>query len=404
MSKFSTPGRLLGPQFASPPLAPFATRPQASRGRYFPEAESATRTCYQRDRDRIIHSTAFRRLKHKTQVFVQHEGDYYRTRLTHSLEVSQIARSLARMLGLDEDLAEALALSHDLGHPPFGHAGEAALDACMTAHGGFDHNAQALSLVTRLEHRYADFDGLNLTWETLEGLVKHNGPLIGEGKTRADLPEALANFPWDLEFSTHAGPEAQIAALSDDIAYVNHDIDDGLRANLFETEELFGAALAGPIFRHVSETHSGLEKGRLIGESVRRLITNMVSDVAEETGRRLAALGPRTAADIRGAKEPVAAFSEPMRGGIVALKEFLHRSMYRHRRVVEVMTNAQAGLTALFDAFITDPNLLPKDWMEQCGAAEETRTARAVCDYIAGMTDRFALQEYRRLFHAEFPL
>jgi dGTPase len=404
MSKPKPPGRLLGPQFAAPPLASFATRPEASRGRYWPEEESPTRTCYQRDRDRIIHSTAFRRLKHKTQVFVQHEGDYYRTRLTHSLEVAQIARSLARMLGLDEDLAEALALSHDLGHPPFGHAGEAALNACMAARGGFDHNAQALSLVTRLEHRYAGFDGLNLTWEALEGLVKHNGPLIGVGAAPDSLPEAVANFPWDLELSTHAGPEAQIAALSDDIAYVNHDIDDGLRANLFETEEVFEAGLAGPIFRAVSEAHPGLEKGRLIGEAVRRLITCMVSDVAEKTGRRLTQLRPETAADIRAAREPVAAFSEPMHAGVVSLKAFLHRSMYRHHRVMDVMTNAQKALTALFDAFLAEPNLLPKDWTEQCGAAGERQTARAVCDYIAGMTDRFALQEYRRLFHAEFPL
>jgi dGTPase len=404
MSKFPPPGRLLGPQFAAPPLAPFATRPEASRGRFWPEEESRTRTCYQRDRDRIIHSTAFRRLKHKTQVFVQHEGDYYRTRLTHSLEVAQIARSLARMLGLDEDLAEALALSHDLGHPPFGHAGEAALDACMSGYGGFDHNAQALSLVTRLEHRYADFDGLNLTWETLEGLVKHNGPLLAADKTRDDLPEAVADFPWDLELATHAGPEAQIAALSDDIAYVNHDIDDGLRAHLFETSELFDAALAGPIFRKVADAHPGLEKGRLIGEAVRRLITHMVSDVAEETGRRLAALQPRSAADIRAASRPVVAFSVPLRAEVASLKAFLYHGMYRHRRIMDVMTKAQTALSALFGAFIAEPKLLPKDWTEQCGTAGERHTARAVCDYIAGMTDRFALQEYRRLFHVEFPL
>jgi dGTPase len=404
MSKPIPPGRLLGPLFHAPALAPYATRPEHSRGRYHMEEESGTRSCYQRDRDRIIHSTAFRRLKHKTQVFVQHEGDYYRTRLTHSLEVAQIARSLARMLGLDEDLAEALALSHDLGHPPFGHAGEAALDACMAGHGGFDHNAQALSLVTRLEHRYADFDGLNLTWETLEGLVKHNGPLLRPGKTPADLPEALAAYSWDLEFSTYAGPEAQIAALSDDIAYVNHDIDDGLRAQLFDTEELFGAAIAGPIFRDVAETHPDLEKGRLIGESVRRLITRMVSDVAVETSGRLAALRPQSAAAIRNAKEPVVAFSRAMRDGVTALKAFLYRSMYRHARVMTVMTNAQVALTRLFNAFIAAPDLLPKDWSDQCGVGSDRRTARAVCDYIAGMTDRFALQEYRRLFHADFPL
>src|SRR6201991_3768141 len=236
--QFRPAGRLLGTVVSPPgPHAPYATQPATSRGRFYPETESATRSCYSRDRDRIIHSTAFRRLKHKTQVFVQHEGDYYRTRLTHSLEVSQIARSFSRVLGLDEDLAEALSLSHDLGHPPFGHAGEAALDRCMARYGGFDHNAQALVLVTRLEHRYIAFDGLNLTWETLEGLVKHNGPLLVTGRDRSRLPEAIADFPWDLELSSHAGLEAQIASLSDDIAYVNHDIDDGLRAGLFAADE-----------------------------------------------------------------------------------------------------------------------------------------------------------------------
>ena len=405
MSKFTQPpGRLLGPQFVAPARAPFATSAQSSRGRYWPEVESPTRTCYQRDRDRIIHSTAFRRLKHKTQVFIHHEGDYYRTRLTHSLEVAQIARSLARMLGLDEDLAEALALSHDLGHPPFGHAGEAALDACMAEHGGFDHNAQALSLVTRLEHRYAEFDGLNLTWETLEGLVKHNGPLIGPKRARKGLPDAAAEFPWDLELSTHAGAEAQIASLSDDIAYVNHDIDDGLRASLFEAEVLFEAPLAGAIFQGVSEAHPDLDRGRLIGEGVRRLITKLVQDVTAETQRRLEALRPQTAKEVRGAPEPIAAFSPAVAAEMTALKAFLNQRMYRHPRVIEVMKNAQGALTALFGAFLSDPKLLPKDWAEQCGTQGGRRTARAVCDYIAGMTDRYALQEYRRIFHVEFPL
>jgi len=407
MSKMP-PGRLLGPLFASPARAPYATRPEASFGRYWPEEESATRTCYQRDRDRIIHSTAFRRLKHKTQVFVQDEGDYYRTRLTHSLEVAQIARSLARLLGLDEDLAEALALSHDLGHPPFGHAGEAALDACMAGHGGFDHNAQALALVTRLEHRYADFDGLNLTWECLEGLVKHNGPLLNGAASREALPETIGEFPWDLELSTHAGLEAQIAALSDDIAYVNHDIDDGLRAGLFATEELFEAALAGPIFLGVHEANPALERGRLIGEAVRRLISRMVEDVAGETGRALKALRPESAAEIRRHSQPLADFSAPLRAELLQLKEFLFKRMYRHPRVMHVMQNAQVALAQLFGAFMANPALLPADWMVQCAAQGhiigDRMTARAVCDYIAGMTDRFALQEYRRIFHMEFTL
>ena len=397
-------GRLLGPLFAPPPRAPYACQPASSRGRYWPEEESATRTCYQRDRDRIIHSTGFRRLKHKTQVFVQHEGDYYRTRLTHSLEVAQIARSLSRVLGLDEDLAEALALSHDMGHPPFGHAGEAALNACMAGYGGFDHNAQALALVTRLEHRYAAFDGLNLTWECLEGLVKHNGPLLAGGASKATLPEAIADFPWDLELSTYAGLEAQIAALSDDIAYVNHDIDDGLRAGLFETEDLFEVALVGPIFRGVTQAHPQLERGRTIGEAVRRLISLMAGDVVAETARGLEALRPQSVGDIRKHEGPLAAFSRALRAEISGLKEFLSLRRYRHQRVMQVMQNAQVALTSLFDAFMADPALLPPDWMAQCRAAGDSMTARVVCDYIAGMTDGFALQEYRRIFHMEFPL
>ena len=397
-------GRLTGAQFAPPERAPYATKPKESRGRFYPETESATRTCYQRDRDRLIHSTAFRRLKHKTQVFVQHEGDYYRTRLTHSLEVSQIARAMARELGLDEDLAEALALAHDFGHPPFGHAGEAALDACMKGFGGFDHNAQALALVTRLEHRYADFDGLNLTWETLEGLVKHNGPLLTPGKDRSDLPEAIAGFTWDLELASHAGPEAQIAALSDDIAYVNHDIDDGLRAELFTTEEIFEADLAGPIFREVAGTYRGLELGRLIGESVRRLIGCMVGDVVGETRRRLSAQAPANAAAVRALAAPVASFSDGFYPELLSLKDFLFRHMYRHERVMEVMGRAQGLVIRLFEAFMADPRLLPADWQKLCGAGRDARTARTVCDYIAGMTDSFAQGEYERVFRTDFQL
>ena len=404
MSKPKPLGRLSGLLFEAPKRADFATLPGSSKGRFWPEDESPTRSCYQRDRDRIIHSTAFRRLKHKTQVFVQHEGDYYRTRLTHSLEVAQIARSLARVLGVDEDLAEALALSHDLGHPPFGHAGEAALDACMKGHGGFDHNAQALALVTRLEHRYVSFDGLNLTWETLEGLVKHNGPLTGPLSKAKPLSDAIAQFPWDLELGSYAGLEAQIAALSDDIAYVNHDIDDGLRAELFEASDLIGVPLAGPIFRALLEDHPGLERGRLIGEAVRRVITRMVVDVGEETRRRLERDAPKSVGDIRARGQATADFSDGLKEDLSALKSFLYRRMYRHERVIEVMVNAQNMLTQLFQAFMADPSLLPNDWSAQCGDPGESRSARAVCDYVAGMTDRFALQEYRRIFHMEFPL
>jgi len=399
-----TPGRLLGKRFAAPPRAAFATDPEKSRGRFWPEDESPTRTCYQRDRDRVIHSTAFRRLKHKTQVFVQHEGDYYRTRLTHSLEVAQIARSIARVLGLDEDLAEALALAHDFGHPPFGHAGEAALNACMRGVGGFDHNAQALALVTRLEHRYAAFDGLNLTWETLEGLVKHNGPLLHEGKSRDSLPEEIARFPWDLELQSHAGPEAQVAALSDDIAYMNHDIDDGLRAGLFDLVELTEVPLAGPIFEKYSAAHAGMELGRLIGEGVRDLIGHMVADVIAETRQRLEYNQPASAADIRALFAPIAGFSDRLTTDLKALRAFLTRRMYRHERVLTKMERAQKMLTDLFDAYIADSNLMPADWRRAGGLSSEAQSARLVCDYIAGMTDGFAQGEYRRIFHVEFPL
>lgn len=399
-------GHLLGPRFVVPARRACGTWPEQSRGRLWPEPESGTRTCYQRDRDRIVHSAAFRRLKHKTQVFVQHEGDYYRTRLTHSLEVAQIARSLARLFGLDEDLAETLALAHDLGHPPFGHAGEYALNTCMQSFGGFDHNAQALALVTRLEKRYIAFDGLNLTWETLEGLVKHNGPLIGQGRSQADLPEPIARFnaEWDLELGSQPGLEAQLAALSDDIAYLNHDIDDGLRAGLFTPGDLRATPLAGPAFGEVMTAHPNVDLGRLIGEGVRRLITAMIEDVVAETGKRLERTAPQTAADVRALGEPIAAFSEPFWRDVLLLKQFLYTRMYRHERVVEVLTKAQKALTELFGAFLADPLALPPDWARLCGEAGDIRTARAVADYIGGMTDRFALQEYHRIFHIKFLL
>jgi len=390
-------GRLLGPQFTVPHRARFATLPKDSRGRFWPEQESATRTCYQRDRDRIVHAASFRRLKHKTQVFVQHEGDYYRTRLTHSLEVAQVTRSIARVLGLDEDLAEALALAHDLGHPPFGHAGEAALNECMRDFGGFDHNAQALALVTRLEKRYADFDGLNLTWEMLEGLVKHNGPLTGAG--HKPLPEAVASFnaQWDLELGSQAGLEAQVASLSDDIAYVNHDVDDGLRAGLFALDDLFAVPLAGPVFRKLSTQHPHLDLGRLIGEAVRRIITILVNDVVAETQARIASARPKSAADVRGLKVPLAAFSEPVMHEIRVLKEFLYVSMYRHARVMQAVSRAQDAVRELFGAFLIKPELLPADWLAACSTPGDSRTARVVSDYIAGMTDRFVAAEYTRV-------
>jgi dGTPase len=390
------PGRLLG-TIISPPgtHAPYATKPEGSRGRFYPEPESATRSCYSRDRDRIIHSSAFRRLKHKTQVFVQHEGDYYRTRLTHSLEVAQLARSLARTLSADEDLAETVALAHDLGHTPFGHAGEEALDAVTKDIGGFDHNAHALRLVTKLEHRYADFDGLNLTWETLEGLVKHNGPL------KEPLPGPIASFDkrWPLELSSWPGLEAQLAALADDIAYVSHDIDDGLRAGLFTIPELTAAPLAGVHVQGVLERHGELELSRFIGELIRTLMSELLEDVLLTTRTNLQGLA--TTAEVRHAGAATAQFSPPLLERLKALKAFQMQNMYRHPRVTASMTRAQAVVTDLYEAFVADPGLLPSDWASAAGEAVPGMVAR---DYIAGMTDRFALTEYTRVFHTEISL
>ena len=393
------PGHLIGPFFEpSRQLAPVATQPRGSKGRFFGETESPTRTCYQRDRDRIIHSAAFRRLKHKTQVFVQHEGDYYRTRLTHSIEVAQIARSLARVLAMDVDLAEAVALSHDLGHTPFGHAGEDALDAVSRDIGGFDHNAHALRLVTELEHRYADFNGLNLTWETLEGLVKHNGPLTPP----YEPPIAAFDARWLLELSQWPGPEAQLAALSDDIAYVNHDIDDGLRAGIFTVEDLRAAPLAGGHVAAVLERYPGLETGRFIGELVRTLMSALVDDLLRETKKRLSGIADVSA--VRTAGKPIAAFSPGRMDDIRALKAFMFEHMYRHPRVSAPMERAKAVITALYEGLRAEPSLLPKDWSALCGAPGDAATGAVVRDYIAGMTDNYALAEYARVFHTEMEL
>ncbi len=375
--------------------ASYACTVATSRGRLHPEPESATRSCFQRDRDRIIHSGAFRRLQYKTQVFVNHEGDFFRTRLTHSLEVSQIARSVCRCLGLDEDLAEALALAHDLGHPPFGHAGEDALVEMMEPFGGFDHNAQSLRVVTRLERRYADFDGLNLTWETLEGVIKHNGPL-GE----PELPRAIAEYidGHDLEVDTHAGAEAQVAAISDDIAYNNHDIDDGLRAGLFTVEDLADVPLVGPVFAGVRRDHPQLDRSRMIHEAVRRLIGVMVNDLLEETGRRIAEAGPKSAADVRRLGRPVAGFSEEMRDNDRDLKEFLFANMYRHYRLNRMTSKARRVVKELFRLLVGEPECLPSEWQCRAEGPGSPATAQLVADYIAGMTDRFAIDEHRRLF------
>jgi dGTPase len=390
----NTGGASEGPDMKWPVVrAAFASKPEESRGRLHPEAEHAMRSPFQRDRDRIIHSTAFRRLKHKTQVFVYHEGDHYRTRLTHSLEVAQIARTIGRALGLDEDLAEALALAHDLGHTPFGHAGEEALNAEMADYGGFSHNDQTFRILTRLEHGYAEFDGLNLTWETLEGTAKHNGPLL------APIPPSIAEYDarHKLDLDHHPGPEAQVAALSDDIAYNNHDIDDGLRAGLFAVADLVDVPLVGPVFHEVAQKYPGLDEPRLIHESIRRMIDRMVRDMVAETSARLADARVNSADDIRTLGRPVAAFSDGMRDNDRALKRFLYERMYRHYRVNRMSHKARRVVHELFRLFIAEPDCLPSEWRAAaCGDA--MATARTVADYLAGMTDRFALDEHRRLF------
>lgn len=386
--------------------APFGSDPFASRGRLIPEAASPTRTDFQRDRDRIVHSAAFRRLKHKTQVFVHHEGDHYRTRLTHTLEVSQIARALARALGLDEDLAEALALAHDLGHTCFGHTGEDALHACMADHGGFDHNAQALRLVTRLERRYATFDGLNLTWETLEGLVKHNGPLLTrDGRPTphyeaGGIPVAITEYNAvnDLELSTFAGPEAQVAALADDIAYDAHDLDDGLRADLFRLDDLAEVPFLDGLLDEIRRTYPGLERSRVVHELARRVITRFVEDVIAESERRLSALEPEDAAAIRHAAAPVVAFSEAMAAADRDIKTFLFARMYRHPGVMAVRRRAASIVEDLFSAFRQDPTRMPEEWSAGLSGPDDPRTPRRVADFIAGMTDNYAVSQHRRLF------
>lgn len=380
--------------------ARYACHPSQSRGRRFAQPDSEMRNAFQRDRDRIIHSAAFRRLKEKTQVFVAHEGDQYRTRLTHSLEVSQIARTLARMLGADEDLAEALSLAHDLGHPPFGHEGERVLAHKMKDYGGFDHNAQTLRVVTKLEVRYPEFEGLNLTWETLEGVVKHNGPLLTPGASRDDLAWAFRDYDGldALELETHAGLEAQIAALSDDIAYNNHDIDDGLRSGLLELEPLLDLPLVGDIFRRVETRWPGIERNILIHESVRELIGVMVGDVLTETRRRIDAARPETAADVRALDAPLVAFSEEMLLHLAALRRHLFAHMYRHYKVNRMMSQASRVMSDLFDLYLANPGVLPSDVQSGMNGAGTAQSARRVCDYIAGMTDRFAVEEHRRLF------
>ena len=385
-------------------LALYAVDPAQSRGRLVSEPESPGRSPFARDRDRILHASAFRRLNYKTQVFVYHEGDHYRSRLTHSLEVAQIARAIARTLRVDEDLTEALALAHDLGHPPFGHAGERALDAAMAGAGGFDHNAQSLRVVTALEKRYANFDGLNLTWETLEGLVKHNGPVAGPNAVKPDrpVPESILGYcaRQDLELASFASVEAQAAALADDIAYNNHDIDDGYRAGLFSFAELAEVPIAGRALAEVRDAYPGIDGGRLLYEAIRRLISAMIEDAVAEAGRRLAQLAPRSAANIRHAPARIVAFSEPMRRDLDLLRGFLFTHVYRQERVARIMGEAEAVVRDLFRRYSADEAALPPEWREQAPARDDRAYARHIADFIAGMTDRFALAEHRRWFDA----
>ncbi|WP_048647841.1 deoxyguanosinetriphosphate triphosphohydrolase [Nitratireductor soli] len=388
--------------FGYRPRAAYATDPAASRGRLFAEPESPTRTPFQRDRDRIIHSTAFRRLKHKTQVFIAHEGDHYRTRLTHSIEVAQIARALARALCGDEDLAEAIALVHDFGHTPFGHTGEDALHARMARWGGFDHNAQSLRIVTDLERRYAEFDGLNLSWETLEGLVKHNGPLTDAQGAGLDgpVPGAILDYVarHDLELSLHAGIEAQCAAIADDIAYNAHDIDDGLRSGLLTLDMLAGVTLPGRILDTVAARYPGLDPVRRGHELMRRQITAMVEDVIVTARANLDALGPQSAADVHRAGRTMVTFSPAMQAQEKELKSFLYANLYRHEAVIAVRTHAEQIVRDLFDAYFADPRAMPEGWHEEQNLVDEAAKARHVADFLAGMTDTYAVKEHRRLF------
>jgi dGTPase len=388
------------------PRSVYACDPDRSRGRLLPEPPSKTRSQFRRDCDRVIHSNAFRRLKHKTQVFVFHEGDHYRTRLTHSLEVAQIARALARQLGLDEDLTETLALAHDLGHPPFGHAGERALNQCLQAHGGFDHNAQALHVVTSLERRYPDFNGLNLTWETLEGIVKHNGPLTERsgaavGRYRGlGIPFGVTDYvgTHDLELWSFASLEAQVAAIADDIAYNAHDIDDGLRAELFRVDDLKIIPLAADIIADIAKRHPLLEEDRRGAKLVRELISHLIGAVVSEARRRLEIAKPESVDDVRNHGEVLIAFSPRVAQQEAEIKSFLGQQMYQHDKVKHIMGDAESVVRALFDHYQNKPDDLPAEWRPPDGEDTETQRARRVGNFIAGMTDRFAMTEHQRHF------
>jgi dGTPase len=385
--------------------ARFASDPGRSRGRLHPEPASTTRSPFRRDCDRIIHATAFRRLAHKTQVFVFHEGDHFRTRLTHTLEVTQIARSLARALGLDEDLAEGCALGHDLGHPPFGHAGERALDHCLAEFGGFDHNAQTLRVVTALERRYLGFDGLNLTWETLEGLVKHNGPLTDRAgrpagrQAERGVPRAIADYnaAHDLDLWSHPSAEAQAGAIADDIAYDAHDIDDGLRADMFRLDDLAGLPVVGEVLREVDSEDRDIEPVRRAHELIRRLITRMIEDVIAHSAQNLRKLDPNSADAVRTAGRPVVTFSPAMAEADRAIKAFLYPRMYRHARIARIMGEAEAIVGELFAHYVEHADDMPAEWLQGLDPKDAAGRARRIADFIAGMTDRYAMVEHARL-------
>lgn len=385
-------------------LAPYATKAEDTRGRLIPESPSETRTEFQRDRDRIIHSGAFRKLRNKTQVFIESEGDYYRTRLTHTLEVAQIACAVARALSLNEDLTEAIALAHDLGHTCFGHAGEGALASLMAPYGGFAHNDQTFRVLTELEHQYIEFDGLNLTWETLEGIAKHNGPLLPEKPGEA-LPPTIAEFNvrYDLDLVHFPGAEAQIAALADDIAYNTHDIDDGYRAGFFSFEDLKDLPLFGPIIEDIKRRSPSAPKDRIMHAAVRQVIGTMITDLIDTTKATVSRLAPKSANEVRRAKEPMVCFSFAMQQNIRTLRDFLRKRMYEHSKVNRICAKAEHIVNELFEFLMDHPNCLPNDWYARVRGreAEDAFKARIIADYIAGMTDRFAVLEHRRIFSTE---
>ena len=377
----------------------FSTNFKNSKGRLFKEKEDINRSIYQRDRDRVIHSSAFRRLEHKTQVFVHHEGDHYRSRLTHSLEVSQIARTIARLFHLDEDLAEVISLAHDLGHTPFGHAGEEALNKSMIKYGGYDHNAQTLRIITLLEKKYYDFDGLNLTWETLEGIVKHNGPII-----KKNIPFAISDYinkGMDLEIDTWCGPEAQVASLADDIAYFSHDFEDGIRANFFTIEEIIESfRILNKHKKKIKIKIKNTERRRIVNEIRRLIISCMIDDLVIATKENINKYKPKNSEDIRLLNAPIMSFSLNMKENMKEIRKFLTLKMYKHSEINRMTSKAKRIITDLFQIYANEADCLPEDWRKIVEDPKKDITSRnrIIADYIAGMTDRFAINEHRKLF------